>query len=109
MKANTLRNTRPRWSLKSSFYTVLGILILATPLVLLTVKKSIWVELEMITGITLGEQHRSAYVKNAMPSIVRACPMGGCFRCEFEIGHFAGSGRVNSFLKWPIGTTACHC
>jgi cellobiose-specific phosphotransferase system component IIC len=51
MKANTLRNTRPRWSLKSSFYTALVILILVTPLVLLTVQKSIWTELEMITGI----------------------------------------------------------
>jgi len=51
MKPATLRNTRPRWSLKSSFYTALGILILVTPLVLLTVKKSIWTELEILTGI----------------------------------------------------------
>ena len=51
VKSSTLRNTRPRWSLKSSFYTVLGILILVTPLVLLTVKKSIWTELEIVTGI----------------------------------------------------------
>ena len=51
MKATTLRSRRPRWSLKSSFYTAFGILILVTPLVLLTVKKSIWTELELITGI----------------------------------------------------------
>jgi hypothetical protein len=51
MKPTTLRYTRPRWSLISSFYTALGILVLITPLVLLTVKKSIWTELEILTGI----------------------------------------------------------
>ena len=42
---------RPRWSLKSSYYTALGILLLVTPVVLLTIKKSIWTELEILTGI----------------------------------------------------------
>lgn len=42
---------RPRWNLKSSFYTALGIVAVVTPLVLLTVRKSIWTELEVLTGI----------------------------------------------------------
>src|SRR3989339_425992 len=42
---------RPKWSLKSSFLTALGLIAVITPLVMLTVKKSIWVELEIVTGI----------------------------------------------------------
>ena len=44
-------SARPRWSLKSSFITALGIIAIITPLILLTVKKSIWTELEIVTGI----------------------------------------------------------
>jgi hypothetical protein len=51
MKPPSLRYPRPRWSLKASFYTALGIIILITPLVLLIVKKSLWTELEILTGI----------------------------------------------------------
>jgi hypothetical protein len=49
MKTKTSRFARPRWSLKSSFYTAVGIVALVTPLVLLTIGKSIWTELEILT------------------------------------------------------------
>lgn len=44
-----LAQKRPRWSLKASFLTALGILCVTTLLVLLAVKKSIWAELEIVT------------------------------------------------------------
>ena len=47
----TTITARPRWGLKSSFITAIGIVAIITPLILLTVKKSIWTELEIVTGI----------------------------------------------------------
>jgi hypothetical protein len=49
-KASARRPIRPRWSLKSSFYTAIGIVLLVTPLVLLTVRDSVWTEVEVLTG-----------------------------------------------------------
>ncbi len=42
---------RPKWSLKTSFLMSVGIVAVVTPAVLLNVKKSIWTELEIVTGI----------------------------------------------------------
>ena len=50
----TIRQTstkRPRWSLATSFWFCVGAIVVVTPVVFLTVHKSIWVDLEMVTGI----------------------------------------------------------
>jgi Flp pilus assembly protein TadB len=44
-------NRRPRWSLKTSFQAMLGILLVVTPLIIIIVEKSIWVKLELITAV----------------------------------------------------------
>ena len=44
------RPRRPKWSARSSFLTGVGLIALITPLVLLTVHRSIWEELEIVTG-----------------------------------------------------------
>jgi len=48
--SNKTGQFRPRWSMKSSFLTALILLISVTALVLLTVQKSIWTELEIVTA-----------------------------------------------------------
>lgn len=51
MPAKPSRSQRPRWSLRSTFLVGIGLVAILTPLVLLTVHRSIWQELEIVTGV----------------------------------------------------------
>ena len=42
---------RPRWSLANSFWFCVGAAVIVVPLVLLTAQQSIWIELEIVTGV----------------------------------------------------------
>lgn len=54
MESPPARRVSPKWSLATSFWFGLGLLVIVTPAVLLTVKRSVWVELEMVTGLLGG-------------------------------------------------------
>lgn len=48
------QHRRPRWSVKSSFLTAVALLVAVTIIVFLTVHKSVWTELEVVTtGVAL--------------------------------------------------------
>jgi hypothetical protein len=49
MKGFRSRRRRPRWSVKTSFFAGLTILVAVAVLILLLVRKSIWTELELVT------------------------------------------------------------
>lgn len=51
MKTNPTKRLRPRWSLATSFWFCTGAIVVVVPAVLLTIRKSIWVELEIVTGV----------------------------------------------------------
>jgi len=52
--SNRAKQFRPRWSMKSSFMTAVALLIGVTVIVLLSVHRSIWTELEIVTaGVAL--------------------------------------------------------
>ena len=51
MKTKQAKRYRPKWSLVTSFWFCIGVAVIVVPIVLLTVQKSIWVELEMVTGV----------------------------------------------------------
>jgi hypothetical protein len=120
MNNRAQRFARTRWSIKSSFFTALGILVVITPLVLLTVKKSIWTELEILTVIIsaimlvyltvvlflgvrfdMKERFAIAWPKGEAPSVLDAATYfpgdtGGLFT---ELGSEAGIlGMIVGFL-----------
>jgi len=51
MRRSYSRSRRPKWSIRSSFLTGVGLVAVITALVLLTVRRSIWQELEIVTAI----------------------------------------------------------
>ena len=48
------KRVSPKWSLTTSFWFCLGVTAIITPIIILTEHQSIWVELEMVTGILAG-------------------------------------------------------
>jgi hypothetical protein len=46
-----MQSKKPRWSLLTSFWVFLGIVVVSTVTVLLTSKRELWLELEIVAGI----------------------------------------------------------
>ena len=77
--SNRTRQFRPRWSMKSSFMTGVALSIAVTVIVLMTVHRSIWTELEIVTAgvallmfafLTVVLHHGVRFDKNERFSVV---------------------------------------
>jgi hypothetical protein len=81
---NSEERLRPKWSLATSFWFCLGVTAIVVTVICLTVRKSIWVELEMVTGVL-------------------AALMFGYFSILLHLGvRFNDSRRA--IIDWPISS-----
>lgn len=86
MKFKAPRYPRPRWSARTSFAVALGIIATTAPIVLFLIRKSIWEELEVVTGAV-------------------ACALFVYFSVILYLGVRFDADR-KAHIEWPVGRPA---
>lgn len=116
MNLKTSKRVSPKWSLATSFWFCVGVTVLVAPFVFLTAQKSIWVELEIATGILAGFMfiyfsvilHQGVRFNDARQAIIDWPAFSPSGVME-GMGYFSGGdffgelGRELGIVGWIVG------